>query len=258
MFDLDREVLRLLRRLTKKSLVDRDGADEIESHVREEIDDLLAAGYEAAEAFAKAAAAFGEGDEFLGEYEKIYGNSRVAQWRNVLSYYFDRRVMMRVFIGILVALFFMLGGLLLEGGQLSSVFQLTSVFIVVGGAFGALLIAYPAKTVFKSFILALTGRQALRAAYLDAAKVFSSFGDLAIMTGFVGVLFGSIHVLEHLDRMDVVGPGVAVGFVSPLYGLFVKIFIGRPLYDSFMFRAYPSAEAVSGSHDDDRDHLQSA
>lgn len=46
-------------------------------------------------------------------------------------------------LGPAVALGFILGGMLLEGGHIGSVIQLTAALIVFGGAFGALLVAYP-------------------------------------------------------------------------------------------------------------------
>jgi chemotaxis protein MotA len=44
-----------------------------------------------------------------------------------------------------------LGGLLLEGGHMSSVLQLTAAMIVLGGAFGALCVAYPLPDVIFAF-----------------------------------------------------------------------------------------------------------
>lgn len=247
-FDLDQAVQTFMRRLADKRLVNRECLDEVEGHLRDEIDDLMAHGSTAKEAFDAAKARFGSAEALLAEYAKVYGASRWAQWANLLSHYCDRRVVMRIVFGLCLGLMFMVGGLLLEGGQVSSLMQLTAAMIVAGGAFGALLIGYPVAAVRRSFVLALTGRQATRAAYLDAAKIFRSFGDLAMLSGFVASLMGLIHVFEWMHaRPELTGQGLAVAAIGVLYGLLLRLFVGRPLHDSFMAKAFPSQEEVTGT-----------
>lgn len=254
-YDIDRALRRYLAQVGDKRLVARDARDEIESHLRDEIDDHLAHGLTAREAFERAIAVFGSGPAVLAEYDKLYRGRRLAQLRNLLTHYFDGRIVMRLVLGVFLGIFFMLLGLLLEGGQLSSLIGVTAFIIVIGGAFGALIVAFPASTVAKSMVLALTGRQATKAGYIDAARVFKAFGDFALLSGFVSVLFGTIHVLENLDKLDMIGPGLAVAIVGVLYGLLAKMFIGRALASSFTARAYPSAEPVDRS---DHDELMTA
>lgn len=50
-------------------------------------------------------------------------------------------------IGVLLGLGAIIGGMLLEGGTLHSISQLTAAVIVIGGTFGAVFVTYPAKTV---------------------------------------------------------------------------------------------------------------
>lgn len=54
-------------------------------------------------------------------------------------------------LGPLVALGMILGGLMLEGGHISSVIQMTAAMIVLGGAFGALMVAYPLPDIIFAF-----------------------------------------------------------------------------------------------------------
>ena len=54
-------------------------------------------------------------------------------------------------IGPLMSLGMIVGGMLIEGGHLSSIMQGTAVMIVLGGAFGAILVAYPLPDVIGSF-----------------------------------------------------------------------------------------------------------
>lgn len=46
-------------------------------------------------------------------------------------------------LGPVVALGFIIGGMILEGGHVSSIVQLTAAMIVLGGALGSLMVAYP-------------------------------------------------------------------------------------------------------------------
>src|SRR5436309_2248694 len=54
-------------------------------------------------------------------------------------------------IGPLMALGMILGGMLIEGGHMGSVMQGTAVMIVMGGAFGAIMVAYPLPDVIGAF-----------------------------------------------------------------------------------------------------------
>ena len=49
------------------------------------------------------------------------------------------------FAGIVVALGAILGGLVLEGGQIADVAQVTAAMIVLGGTLGAVMVATPVK-----------------------------------------------------------------------------------------------------------------
>jgi hypothetical protein len=254
-FDGDRAIRAYLAQLADKRLVARDARDEMEGHLRDEIDDLMANGLSAREAFERSVATFGRSSAVLAEYDKLFHGRRLAQLANWLSYYFNGRIVMRLVLGILVGALFMLGGLMLEGGHVGSLMSATGVLIVGGGALAGLIIAYPLKTVLVSFMLALTGREAVRSAYLDAIRVFRSYGQMAFLAGFVGTLFGMIHVMEHLDKPDLIGPGVAVAICCVLYGLLIKLFVGRALVDAFTARAFP---ALDKAERPDRDELMTA
>jgi chemotaxis protein MotA len=54
-------------------------------------------------------------------------------------------------VGPVFSLGMIITGLLLEGGHLSSIIQLTAALIVLGGAFGALMVAYPLPDVIFAF-----------------------------------------------------------------------------------------------------------
>lgn len=184
--------------------------------------------------------------------------------------------------------FFALGaiilGLLLEGGHLASIIQLTAFLIVMGGMAGSIMVAYPlkdcinafkslgtfiknpsadpdqilndiidlAQTARKESILALEKKRAqiqyeplsigIRLAVdgtdpniiretletaqhvtLEEQEVFVHFwedcGAIAPTIGILGAVLGLIHVMENLDKPELIGPGIAVAFVATLYGV---------------------------------------
>lgn len=51
------------------------------------------------------------------------------------------------------------------------------------------------------------------------AKVFEAAGGYAPTIGIIGAVLGLIQVMQHLDKMDEVGRGIAVAFVATIYGV---------------------------------------
>lgn len=187
-------------------------------------------------------------------------------------------------IGPIIALGAILGGLILEGGHLASVIQITAAMIVFGGAFGSIMVAYPladvifafkslgtwlknptanpneilkdildlAQTARKESILALEKKRdgikfeplakAIKLAvdgtdpniirdtleteahvtYEEqevAVKFWEDMGAIAPTIGILGAVLGLIHVMENLDKPEMIGPGIAIAFVATLYGV---------------------------------------
>ena len=186
--------------------------------------------------------------------------------------------------GVLLGLVGIVGGLLLEGGNLSQVLQPTAALIVFGGTFGAVLLQFPLPTVIgairnlahvftepkrnpqgrirelvryanlarregivsldpelekiedpflkKSLMLAVDGTepQELRkmmeleldnqADYEEQIPhVFESAGGFSPTIGIIGAVLGLIQVMQHLDKIQEVGRGIAVAFVATIYGV---------------------------------------
>lgn len=187
-------------------------------------------------------------------------------------------------IGPILAIGMIVAGLILEGGHLASIIQLTAFMIVIGGMSGAILVAYPlsdvigaikaigiwvknspanpdqilediidlAQTARKESILALEKkrdtiqyeplatairlavdgtdpeiiRDALETAQhvtMEEQEVYVHFwedcGAIAPTIGILGAVLGLIHVMENLDKPEMIGPGIAVAFVATLYGV---------------------------------------
>jgi chemotaxis protein MotA len=50
-------------------------------------------------------------------------------------------------------------------------------------------------------------------------QVFESAGGFSPTIGIIGAVMGLIQVMQHLDKIDEVGRGIAVAFVATLYGV---------------------------------------
>jgi chemotaxis protein MotA len=50
-------------------------------------------------------------------------------------------------------------------------------------------------------------------------QVFESAGGFAPTIGILGAVIGLIQVMQHLDKIDEVGRGIAVAFVATIYGV---------------------------------------
>ena len=53
----------------------------------------------------------------------------------------------------------------------------------------------------------------------QVAQVFESAGGFAPTIGIIGAVLGLIQVMQHLDKIDEVGKGIAVAFVATIYGV---------------------------------------
>ena len=58
--------------------------------------------------------------------------------------------------------------------------------------------------------------------------VFESAGGFSPTIGIIGAVLGLIQVMQHLDKMDEVGRGIAVAFVATIYGVGVANIIFLP------------------------------
>ena len=186
--------------------------------------------------------------------------------------------------GVLLGLSGVVGGLLLEGGNLSQVVQPTAAMIVFGGTAGAVLLQFPLPIVVKalrrltqvflqpacdkekmvqelvkfahrarregivsldseleqikepflkrSLMLAVDGtepqelRSMMELELQNQAdheekipQVFESAGGFSPTIGIIGAVLGLIQVMQHLDKIDEVGRGIAVAFVATIYGV---------------------------------------
>lgn len=59
----------------------------------------------------------------------------------------------------------------------------------------------------------------------ELPRVYESAGGFAPTIGIIGAVLGLIQVMQHLDKIDEVGRGIAVAFVATIYGVgFANLF----------------------------------
>jgi len=186
--------------------------------------------------------------------------------------------------GLVLAVAGIVGGLLIEGGNLTQILQPTAAMIVFGGTLGAVMVQFPLAIVIagfkrlahvfqeptrnvqgviaellryankarrdgivsldndigsvadpflkKSLMLAVDGTEAQELRNMmqlemdnlaeheeKIPQVFESAGGFAPTVGIIGAVLGLIQVMQHLDKIDEVGRGIAVAFVATIYGV---------------------------------------
>jgi chemotaxis protein MotA len=62
-----------------------------------------------------------------------------------------------------------------------------------------------------------------------AVHFWEDFGAIAPTIGILGAVLGLIHVMENLDKPEMIGPGIAVAFVATLYGVGSANIFGIPI-----------------------------
>lgn len=60
-------------------------------------------------------------------------------------------------------------------------------------------------------------------------KVYEAAGGFAPTVGIIGAVLGLIQVMQHLDKMEEVGRGIAVAFVATIYGVGFANLIALPI-----------------------------
>lgn len=102
----------------------------------------------------------------------------------------------------------------LEGGHLGSMIQGTAGFAVFGPVLTFLIYYFGFKGFFRFWKRVFT--DSLKP---EDASAIDKVCIVAMLSGTVGTILGMIHVMENLSDTSRLGAGVAVAFMSGLYGL---------------------------------------
>jgi chemotaxis protein MotA len=63
----------------------------------------------------------------------------------------------------------------------------------------------------------------------ELPRVYEAFGGFAPTIGIIGAVLGLIQVMQHLDKMEEVGRGIAVAFVATIYGVGFANLVALPI-----------------------------
>ena len=63
----------------------------------------------------------------------------------------------------------------------------------------------------------------------ELPRVWESAGGFAPTIGIIGAVLGLIQVMQHLDKIDEVGRGIAIAFVATIYGVGFANLIALPI-----------------------------
>ena len=73
-------------------------------------------------------------------------------------------------------------------------------------------------------------------------QVFESAGGFAPTIGIIGAVLGLIQTMQHLDKIDEVGRGIAVAFVATIYGVAAANIVFLPIGGRIKLRAKEAAK----------------
>ena len=95
--------------------------------------------------------------------------------------------------------------------------DIASIVIVLGLTFGGLLAGFGGKVgcACKAVWTDTQDRETI----LTGLAVFERGKSIAVIAGFIGTLIGHVMMLEHLDDVSALGPGMAISLLTVLYGL---------------------------------------
>ena len=63
----------------------------------------------------------------------------------------------------------------------------------------------------------------------ELPRVYEAAGGFAPTIGIIGAVLGLIQVMQHLDKIDEVGRGIAVAFVATIYGVGFANLVALPI-----------------------------
>ena len=132
---------------------------------------------------------------------------------------------MAYIISLIVFIAVCLFGILPNAGLkgLTLMFNAPSFFIVVVPALALAILSDSLKGV-NPFGVLFSGRENVdREKAIHAYGFFRTFGNVAVVMGFIGFFISFILVLTNLANPPAVGGPMAMGIHSLLYGLFLKI-----------------------------------
>jgi chemotaxis protein MotA len=70
----------------------------------------------------------------------------------------------------------------------------------------------------------------------ELPRVYEAAGGFSPTIGIIGAVLGLIQVMQHLDKIDEVGRGIAIAFVATIYGVGFANLIALPIAGKLRYR----------------------
>jgi hypothetical protein len=125
----------------------------------------------------------------------------------------------------------MVGWALEAGGRLAIFVDIPSALFVFGVLIGGLWACFGPGLAMQAFRRGLTGGG--EANDLHVAVMARGY-QLSWGAGLVGTLVGLVIILQNMDDPSKIGPGMAVGLLTVLYGAFLAEFVFGVLHQSLL------------------------
>lgn len=113
-----------------------------------------------------------------------------------------------------------MGGTLLEHLPLTAIYSPVAMIIVLGPLPVIALSQLGLRGALRLLLRLIRGEAAE-----GDGRVISLFISSAFLFAAFGVVIGNIHVMRNLANPDTIGPGIALSFVSLVYGILVPIYL---------------------------------
>ena len=140
------------------------------------------------------------------------------------------------FIIIAVTILIALG----NAGNLAWYIDTGSVLFIGGVLIGGLWLCFGPRLVLEAMMAALKGQCVSEKGQLSLfVAVYDRAYQLAWGGGIVGMLIGLVQILQNMDNPSMIGPGMAFGLMSVLYGASLAEFVVNPLQQILINKASP-------------------
>ncbi len=127
--------------------------------------------------------------------------------------------------GLFLAAFMTCSGLIRQGGYLTQVLDLAAMLIVGVAAAAFTGSVYPifCKPNWLKMLGFSAGSHITNDEHTQCVKKLNFFGNTVLATGALGACLGLLHVLSILDQPALIGPGIAVALLAPIYAAALKL-----------------------------------
>ena len=129
--------------------------------------------------------------------------------------------------------------------DLNTFIDTTSIFIVVGGTLGLIIMSFPLSDTLKAYKWAWycvvppkpgADRDTVISDLEKGIFYFKRVKENAIACGWVGVLIGLVLMLKSMDDPAAIGPAMAICLLTALYGILGGYFVFIPISTKLQVR----------------------